>query len=329
MARVAAQGAGCSPAVGLVDLTIRTNRLTDPILFDETFMRKLEQLSLVVRRIKSGHYKGERRSARRGRSVEFADYRNYTQGDDLRALDWNIYARLERPFIKLFEEEVDQTVHLLIDASGSMNWPPDGALGQASARNKWRFGRQLLAALGYIALSNQDRLYVATLSAEGFTSWGPERRRQSVHHLLAFLSEQPAGQDTNLNQALTRYAQQAKRPGLLFLISDFLTADPYQAGLSTLQQRGHELSLLHLLSPDEIDPLLSGDFQLQDVETSLQRDITINATLKRLYRRHFDAWQGDLQQFCSRRAINYALLSTAQPFEALILRHLRQRGFVR
>ena len=232
--------------------------MTDPILFDEPFMRKLEQLSLVVRRIKSGHYKGERRSIRRGQSVEFADYRNYTRGDDLRALDWNIYARLERPFIKLFEEEVDQTVHLLIDASGSMNWPQSGALGQDSPHNKWRFGRQLLAALGYIALSNQDRLYVATLSAEGFALWGPERRRQSVHRLLTFLSEQTAEHDTDLNQALTRYARQAKRPGLLFLISDFLTTDPYQEGLNALQQRGHELSLLHLLSPDEIEPVLSG-----------------------------------------------------------------------
>jgi uncharacterized protein (DUF58 family) len=304
--------------------------MSDPILFDESFMRKLEQLSLVVRRIKRGYFKGERRSLRRGQSVEFADYRNYVRGDDLRALDWNIYARLERPFIKLFEEEVDQTVHLLFDASASMNWPlPGGSPGQGMARNKWTYGRRLVAALGYVALVNHDRLYVAGLAENAYTPWGPERRRQSIHRLLTFLSEYSLVDTTNLHQALTRYAQQAKRPGLLFLLSDFLTLDDYQAGLSALQSQGHEIAILHLLAPDEIEPTLSGDFQLHDVETGLTRDLTINATMKKLYRQHFAAWQGELQQFCRRRNINYVLISTEQPFEALILRHLRQRGFVR
>jgi len=305
--------------------------MTDPILFDEAFMRKLEQLSLVVRRIKRGYFKGERRSLRRGQSVEFADYRNYVHGDDLRALDWNIYARLERPFIKLFEEEVDQTVHLLFDTSASMDWPlhSGSLLGQTAPENKWQFGRRLVAALGYIALTNNDRLYVAGLAGAGYLPWGPERRRQSIHRLLGFLSEQKATGSTDLAQSLRRYAQQAKRPGLLFLISDFLTTDEYLSGLSALQNRGHEIAILHLLSPDEIDPALSGDFQLQDVETGAQRDLTVNATMKKLYRQHFEAWQGEIQQFCQRRNINYALVSTDQPFEALILRHLRQRGFVR
>lgn len=304
--------------------------MSDALLFDEPFMRKLEQLSLVVRRIKSGHLKGDRRSNRRGRSVEFADYRNYVRGDDLRALDWNIYARLERPFIKLFEEEIDQTVYLLIDTSASMDWPPsNNPLEQTSSENKWHFGRRLLAALGYIALTNSDRLYVAGLSGQSYIPWGPERSRRAAHRLLRFLAEQPAQGETHVVQSLTRYAQQAKRPGLVFLISDFLTSDDYQAGLSALQNRGHEVSVLHLLSPDEIEPALSGDFQLQDVETGLQRDMTINATMARLYRQQFDAWQGGLQQFCQRRNMNYAFVSTQQSFEQVILHFLRQRGFVR
>ena len=304
--------------------------MTEPILFDEPFMRKLEQLSLVVRRVKSGHYKGERRSTRRGQSVEFADYRNYVRGDDLRALDWNIYARLERPFIKLFEEEVDQTVYLLIDASTSMDWPPSAnPLTPISPENKWYFGRRLLAALGYIALTNNDRLHLAGLNGSDYRPWGPERNRRATHRLLSFLADLPAQGETNLARSLSRYAQQAKRPGLLFLISDFLTADDYQAGLSALQNRGHELAVLHLLSPDEIDPVLSGDFQLQDIETGQQRDITVNTGMTRLYQQQFAAWQGELEQFCRRRNINYALVSTQQSFEGLILRYLRQRGFVR
>jgi uncharacterized protein (DUF58 family) len=302
------------------------------ILFDESFMRKLEQLSLIARRIRSGYVRGERRSTKRGQSIEFADYRHYVRGDDLRALDWNIYARLERPFIKLFEEEVDQTVHLLFDASASMDWP-----AHPPEYHKWTYARRLVAALGYIALAGHDRLYVAGLNADQSNTWGPERRRQSIHRLLGFLSNYPASGETRMNQVLTHYAQQTKRPGLVFLLSDFFipflegegVRGGYQSGLSALQYQGHEITILHLLSPDEVNPLLSGDFQLQDVETKVKQDITINATVKKLYRQQFTAWQGELEQFCRRRDLNYALITTDQPFEALILRYLRQRGFVR
>lgn len=297
------------------------------ILFDEAFMRKLEQLSLAVRRVRSGHFKGEQRSLRRGQSVEFADYRNYVRGDDLRALDWNIYARLERPFIKLFEEEVDQTVHILLDASASMDWPRDDS-GDNSI-HKWTYARRLAASLGYIALANSDRLTVTSLNAGESAVWGPERRRQQVHTLLQFLNNVASRTHFDFNTGLTRYAQQQKRRGLLIFISDFLATEDYQIGLRALQGRGHELVVLHLLAPDEIDPVLSGDFQLQDVESERQQELTINATMRRLYQEKFHAWQGELAAYCSRRDIPYALVSTAQPFEEIILQYLRRRGIVR
>ncbi len=295
-----------------------------PSLFDESFLRKLEQLSLIARRVRRGQFRGERRSTRRGQSVEFADYRNYVRGDDLRALDWNIYARLERPFIKLFEEEVDQTVHILLDASGSMDFP-----ASPPAYHKWNYARRLAVSLGYIALANHDRLFTASLTAADLRLWGPDRRRQAVHQLLEFLGDAPASGETHLAAALTRYARQVKRPGLLFVISDFLTVDPYRDGLRALLQRGHEITLLHLLSPAEIEPTLVGDFQLCDVETDATQDVTINATLSKLYRQHFEAWQQDLAQFCGKRNIHYALISTDLPFEQIILQYLRRRGWVR
>ncbi|MBI5715171.1 MAG: DUF58 domain-containing protein, partial [Chloroflexi bacterium] len=119
------------------------------MLFDESTLRKLEQLSLVASRVRAGQMKGERRSTKRGTSIEFADYRDYVRGDDLRRVDWNIYARLERPFIKLFEEEEDLSVHVLLDASRSMNYP-DGE--NAKERNKFFYGLRLVAAFGHIAL---------------------------------------------------------------------------------------------------------------------------------------------------------------------------------
>lgn len=294
-----------------------------PPLFDETFLRKLEQLSLIARRVRRGQFRGEQRSTRRGQSIEFADYRNYVRGDDLRALDWNVFARLEKPFIKLFEEEIDQTVHILVDASGSMDFP-----SQPEAENKWHFARRLAAALGYIALANHDRVHVSLLRGDDFSAWGPHRNRRSVHSLLEFL-DAPASGETALAANFTRIARQFKRPGLLFILSDFLTAEDYQPGISALQQRGHEITVLHLLSPAEIDPAPVGDVQLVDMENAQKRDVTLNGALVSLYRREFEAWQGGLQSFCTRRQINYALVSTAQPFEALLLHFFRQRGWAR
>ncbi len=290
-------------------------------LFDETFLRKLEQLSLVARRVRRGQFRGEKRSTRRGQSIEFADYRNYVRGDDLRALDWNIFARLERPFIKLFEEEIDQTVHILLDASGSMDFPDGNG-------NKWHYARRLAAALGYIALANHDRLYLSLLRGDTVTRWGPERHRRASHRLLEFLNTASAGGETRLSAGFARYAGQIKRPGLLFIISDFLSDEPYRTGFNALQQRGHEIAVLHILSPAEIDPVLAGDFQLVDAETGDRRDVTINATLRKIYRREFEAWQSELREFCQRRQINYALIPTDTPFETLILHHLRQRHWL-
>lgn len=295
-----------------------------PPFFDETFLRKLEQLSLVARRIRNSQFRGEKRSVRRGQSVEFADYRNYTRGDDLRALDWNIFARLERPFIKLFEEEIDQSVHILLDASASMAFPTTPA-----THHKWHYARRLSASLGYIALANHDRLHIGTLSANTVRMWGPERHRQSFMRLLDFLESESAVGETHLGDALTRYARRVKRPGLLFIVSDLLSDEDYRDGLTALQQRGHEISLLHILSPDEVSPILAGDFQLRDSETDATQDVTANATLHKLYHRHFETWQQDIAQFCAKRNINYALITTDTPFEAVILRYLRLRGWVR
>ncbi len=299
------------------------------LLFDEAFLRKLEQLSLVIRRVRAGHFKGDRRSTRRGQSIEFADYRNYMPGDDLRALDWNIYARLNRPFIKLFEEEVDQTVYIVLDASASMDWPQSQAQDDVSEHHKWTYSLRLAAALGYIALVNNDRLIVTCLCDKHVDTWGPVRQQGQIHRLLDFLSGQVSSDSLDFVKTLTDYTQQTKRAGLLFLLSDFLSVDDLRPGLNALQSQGHEVTLLHILSPDEISPTLWGDLRLQDIETGQTQDLTINVTLKKLYQQKFEVWQGELNQRCQQQGLNYALLNTAQPFEQVMLQYLRQRGFVR
>jgi uncharacterized protein (DUF58 family) len=296
----------------------------DHVLFDETFMRRLERLSLITRRVRTGRHKGERRSTRRGSSVEFADYRDYTPGDDLRRLDWRVYARLERPFIKLFEEEEDQNVHLLIDASASMDWPESDR-----TLNKWDFSRKLVAALSYIALANGDRVEVSHLHQNNHYTWGPRRSRGHIHDLLNHMSALAATGPTNLNAALQHVATARHRPGLLFLITDFFSPTGYEAGLAALGSAGYEINILHLLSPDEIEPDLAGDLRLHDVETGLAQDIGLNPSMRRLYRERLQAWRTTIERFCFSRDINYITLNTSLTFDTVISEHLRQRGFVR
>ncbi len=300
-----------------------SNTPTPTKIFDESFLRRLERLSLIAGRVRAGRGNGERRSTKRGSSVEFADYRDYTPGDDLRRLDWRVYARLERPFIKLFEEEEDQTVHLVLDASGSMNWPEDN-----DEQNKWDFGRKLVAALGYIALAGGDRLTVSHLDANGHHAWGPYRGKQHIHGLLTHLNELKADGATDLNSTLRRLGMARQRPGLLFLISDFFAPDGYAQGLNTLGNIGYEINVLHLLSPDEIDPALVGDLRLTDIETDHTQEITITADLRRLYRQRFEQWRTDLEKYCFARDMNYVTIETSLAFDTVILGFLRQRGIV-
>lgn len=304
-------------------------------LFDETFLRTLDRLSLVVHKRRSGQLKGERRSTKRGTSVEFADYRNYSRGDDLRRVDWNIYARLERPFVKLFEEEEDLSVHLLLDASKSMDW--DGESGSKSkGNNKWDYARRVAAALGYIALSSGDRLSVVLLNekdnenrANALTRFGPSRSKGQTLPLLRFLTEQVAGGRTDLSHSLRRYALTAHRPGLLVLITDLLSPTGYEQGLSTLLAQGYEGLILHILAPNEINPSLAGDLKLVDVESGHEQEVTIDSGLRRLYRQRIATWQDEVGRWCGQRGVTYMPVTTDVPFDRVILSHMRRRGLIR
>jgi uncharacterized protein (DUF58 family) len=293
------------------------------MLFDESTLRKLNQLTLVASRVRSGAIKGERRSSRRGSSVEFADYRDYTPGDDLRRIDWNIYARLERPFIKLLEEEEDLAVHLLIDGSGSMDW------GQGEA-HKFDYARRLAAGLGAIALSSGDMLSIGYLQGGHVAGeFGPVRGQAALPRLFAFLeSLQPAGQ-TDLNQSIREFMVKPRRPGLVILISDLLSSAGYEAGLRTFLGRGHDAALVHLLSPDELDPPFAGDLQLVDQETGLSQDVSLDGGLRERYRTRIHAWIESTQKDCRRQGIRYLGLTTDKSWEQALLLEMRRAGVVK
>lgn len=291
------------------------------MLFDEATLRQLEQLTLIADKVRIGVMKGDRRSSKRGTSIEFADYRDYTRGDDLRRLDWNVFARLERPFIKLLEEEEDLAVHLLVDSSGSMEWPDD-------AFNKARYALRLAGALGHIALTTGDQVVVSLLNSKNNQQWGPYRGQQNSLRLLNFLETGQMGGVTDINLSLRQYAQRGRRPGLLFLISDLLSPNGYREGVTALLSRGFEVGLIHLLSPDEVQPAAAGDLKLVDVETGQDAEITLDASALRSYRERLAEWQGEIAAFCNGRGVHYIPVITDMPWEKLILQTLRSRGII-
>lgn len=294
-------------------------------LFDESTLRKLEQLTLVADKVRVGVMKGDRRSSKRGTSIEFADYRDYTKGDDLRRLDWNVYARLERPFIKLLEEEEDLAVHLLIDSSASMNWPDN----HTSDENKLRYALRLAGALGHIGLTAGDQVTVTLLNSRGDQRWGPYRGQQNSLRLLKFLETGESVGITDINLSLKQYALRGRRPGLLLLFSDLLSPSGYQDGITALLARGFEVGLMHLLSPDEIEPPVSGDLKLVDVETGAEAELTLDASTLDLYRQRLQGWQTEIAEFCNGRFVHYIPINTATPWEKLVMQTMRAKGVVR
>jgi uncharacterized protein (DUF58 family) len=293
-------------------------------IFDEKTLRKLERLTLIANKIRTGAIKGERRSTRRGTSIEFADYRNYVQGDDLRRLDWNIYARLERPFIKLLEDEEDLAVHLLLDASASMDWPRSGERDH----HKFLYARRVLAGLAYIALGGGDQVTVTVLGGDDVHRWGPLRGRGHTLSLLLWLEKTVTRGQVNLNQVLDDYARRTARAGVCVVLTDLLSPDGYEDGVRALQGRGHEVSIIQILSPDEVKPELIGDLKLIDVETGVPQDVTVDEGMRELYINRLQAWQAEIGAYCIRRGIHYIAAETSTPWEQLILSELRQARVV-
>ncbi len=299
--------------------------MSDERLFDERTLRKLEQVILVADKVRAGAIKGERRSAKRGTSIEFADYRNYTRGDDPRRVDWNIYARLGRLAVKLREDEEDLAAYVLLDGSASMDWPRSGE----RAYHKFLYARRVAAGLAYIALSGGDQVTVSALREDGLQRWGPARGRGRLLELLGWLERLHTRGALKLNAALEHFARRTVRPGVCVLISDLFTPEGIEGGLRALQARGHQVALLHLLSPDEVAPSLGGDLRLVDVETGASQDVTVDAETLARYAERLAAWQAAIRALCVRRGVRYVAVETRTPWEQVLLAELRRVGVVR
>jgi uncharacterized protein (DUF58 family) len=289
-------------------------------LLDPQFLARLEQLELVSRKIFLGRMKGERRSKKKGQSVEFADYRNYVVGDDLRFLDWNLYARLDRLFLRLFMEEEDLHFYILIDNSLSMDF---------GTPTKLHFAKQIAAALGFIGLVNLDRVMIEAFNDRLTQTMPAMRGRRSLWRMLDFLQKlEPAG-PSDLKQALRAFSIKCSGKGVVVLLGDLMDKNGYEEALRYLVSRQLDIYVIQILSQEEIEPEIVGDLRLVDVEDEDVAEITVSGPLLKRYKQNLAAFRAGIHEFCTRRGVTYLFTSNQVPFDKLVLSYLRQRGLVR
>lgn len=293
---------------------------TAPPLLTPAFLRQLDRLALLTRRAMAGELQGERRSPRRGASVEFADFRPYSPGDDIRQIDWNLYARMERIFLKLFVAEEELNVHLLLDTSASMDW---------GEPNKFHYAKQVAAAFGYIALSNLDRVGVSSCMSDGSAAplTGMRGKRGAVP-LFTFLQNMSASGSGDFANVCRRYSNSARTPGPLLLCSDLFDTG-WRDGLNALASRAFEVTVMHILAPQELNPELEGDFRLIDLEGGPAVEISADPDLLRRYNQTLQHWQAEIESFCHGRGMNYIQVDTALPIEAFVLGRMRSQNVLK
>ena len=289
-------------------------------LLDTAEMRLVEGMSLVPRRVFSGSVRGERISRKKGISIEFADYRDYAMGDDLRHLDWNILARLSRPMVRTYQDEDDLAVYLALDASRSMDF------GEPT---KFSHSQRLAALFGLLALAGQDAVYPVALGGADQNPGRAFRGRGSYRQLAEWIaSRQPDG-ERGLSASLTRFASaRSARPGLVICLTDGL--DPAAGeGLRAVAARGHEILLAQTLSDIELRPDLEGDLRLLDAETGAAVEVTAHSQTLKAYQANLSAHCKMLEETVLRVGGRFLQSQVGQPLSEFVQQGVRRIGLAR
>ena len=292
---------------------------SDEDLFDEEMQRRLEVLALVARRIYRGRQRAERRTRKTGAGIEFADHREYAPGDDFRYLDLNVYQRTGRLLIRLFEEEEDLSVYVIVDTSRSMEMgnPP-----------KLQYAKRIAAALSYVALANLDRVSVLGFSDQMKTRLAPTRGKNRIFKVFEFLRPLEASGETDLKTALRTFAAQNKRRGIAILISDLYDPKSFEDGINQLRYAKFDPYVLHVVDPADARPPLHGDVRLVDHETGETREVTVTPRILARFEKAHARYQQEIEEFCGNKQVNYHSLPTNVPFDEAVLRILREGGLL-
>ncbi len=290
-------------------------------MLEPELIARLDQLEVLTHKVFRGRQKGERRSRKKGQSVEFADYREYVPGDDTRHLDWNVYGRLERLYIKLFLEEEDLAFYVLVDTSESMNF--------GKPMTKFEYARKLAAALSYVALKNQDKVGVSDLKERVHSRFRPARGKAQLTKLLNYLGGLEPGSGTNLVESCRDFVLQNKQSGIVVLISDFLDDRGYEEALKHFFLRNYDVYCIQVLSPEEKDPTQVGHLEFVDAETGERQEITASEMLVRQYKNTVEAFCGGLRDWCLSRGMTYLASTTDVSIETMMIGYLRQQGLLR
>ena len=289
-------------------------------LFDDEFQRKLEMLALVSRRVFAGRIRAERRSKKKGSGLEFADHRDYTAGDDFRSVDWNAYQRFGKLLVRLYEEEEDLSIYLIVDCSSSMSF---------GEKKKFDQARRLCAALAYVGLANLDRVTVVGVN-DGLLSRMPTTRGKGrIFRVFEFLSGLKPGGRTDLGAALKTFVAQHKRRGLAVLFSDLYDPAGFEAGINVLRFNKFEPYVVELVDPAEARPALKGDVRIYDCETGEERELTVTDGMLDKMQRAVSDYRAGIERFCAEKQVPYFPADVNTPFDQLVLRVFRRGGFLR
>lgn len=294
-------------------------------LLTSELLRRLEQFQLLAARRAKSSAKGERRSRARGQSVEFADHRSYVPGDDFRYLDWNLFGRLDKLFLKLYEEERELPVRIFLDASESMTF---------GEPRKFDFARQVAAAIGYVALCGFDRVSIIPFPGGGSEKTSSElaalgalravRGRKSSMQFFQNISALTAGGGADLNESLRRGAIEARAAGLAVVLSDFLDPAGYEAGLTALVGRGFQVNVVQILAPEELAPTTFGDLRLVDSESGGLQEVTFGRYRMKSYQQTVQNFIQRLREFTTKRGINFFMAPSNMDLKDLLLKQLRK-----
>lgn len=291
------------------------------MLFPPDFLTKLEYLSIMSKRVFRGSLLAQRRTMQLGSGIEFSDHREYATGDDLRYLDWNVYARHGDLLLKRFQEEQDLHVYLMIDCSRSMGFgsPP-----------KFDLARQLTAALAYIALADLDRIAVVAYANDIISEFPVTRGKARILALMKYLeSLSTVGTDTNLSKAVQGLLHRGTRNGLVVVLSDLFDQNGFSRGFDQLRSRRFEAHVLQLHDPKEADPRLLGDAELEDVENGSIRMVTINERMLRRYKQLFTDHQTSVRDYCRRYGLSCTQSPSIVPFDQLMMTMMRSAAIGR